>query len=1246
MTKKRRSLQSLWSPSFLHAQLPDPLSSPRTSRARSGSTATTGTQDSCDSLSSLPDLSLPDLPPPSRDSPPPDLLDEDPFANLSPAPSLRRARPPSLVLLDTLLDDAASLPPRSPLAMSATDASSSRFSSPSSSAISLHSLPWTPPPTPTLPKGRPRLIRPKSSAGAQVRPAYTRPAFTPRPSLPSLNTLAQSHVVIPKVRRGRVGAQLPAEPWGLDESPESRSPSRSPEARRRRHVRRPTELSTIRDSRMVLDGQPFFVGEGSPLDHKAKLTEDGAQELVINTLDTNLTPHLLRAYSDPYPCRADTPPSATPSLYPSSPTTSTSSYHSADPFLPLEHVYPDVTYASSSNSRNTRFLDSDLVATLEYDYADAVSKLGQPPSPNTSIVIVPTSPLNKSQSEASTRFEPGTSADTVRTLMCPVLNRPVSEEPELLLSPDSSTSDFSLSTTSGHSRSSSVTSTDYDEELLDDDSERAASCSDGIPWPARAHTPPLSTYYRFPGTAPFGIDDDLTECLSPVGSRTSFYSDSDGDEPMDAGEDGVRRAATSSRSGGSSYNSSSANRANGNSSGYGSSGQGGSFGGHGGAGGGGRRNGGGDDRYRRPIARANVSASSESETSSEEEDSTDEEDYQTAAPSMVSADDDVPLAQQIPTALNAQRTIRRQVRDEQDQRRRERTLRADDRTLRPRSPNDRSEAVARSASAKVRAAQENGNTRTLSGTTTRSHQMSESISGVPKLLGRTRTKTLPGNATNPISVGDLTKKLLGVQSSGTVPVGAGHSKRPSLELNTKPIRVSSTRPPSRDTSLSRGQEARDVGRATSLFRRPSRTVKEAEKDDGRGRALRPMRSFHRPNATAADVTRSPPLPAGALGRSATVSQEHASQIAVPAVNPTSVPKLPEEHRALERAKSARAPSRRPSGDRDRDTVRPPLPEPESISAALRARTRKPSVIADTAPTASHGMVSPFAPLSATSPTAAQSKMQTLWQQRIFVGNMQKYVVVEIGPSTSAGEVLQSVDSQGALDDGAGSGGWMLWEVAQDFGMERPIRSFEMLSDVCGSWNTDKIVNLLVIKKTLLAPILSRTAVPRSSPICSGYVQHEYKRGKWQKRWMELREHSLWLSKRDNAKDSVFLCSLNNFDGYYVTRPHKAPKSYVFAVKSTDSLTFFENTADYVHVFASGEGEGKNWLEKILLARSYVLYQERNVISSTTGGLARAGTRAGQRPVQPLIAVAPQKAEGPIASASSFEPGSLLAKRQP
>ena len=125
-------------------------------------------------------------------------------------------------------------------------------------------------------------------------------------------------------------------------------------------------------------------------------------------------------------------------------------------------------------------------------------------------------------------------------------------------------------------------------------------------------------------------------------------------------------------------------------------------------------------------------------------------------------------------------------------------------------------------------------------------------------------------------------------------------------------------------------------------------------------------------------------------------------------------------------------------------------------------------------------------------------------------------------------------------------------------------------------------------------------------MCSGFVQWEYKRGKWQKRWLELREHSLWLSKRDTVrdllrlrfflssymsrsrvakgKDEQMLCSLNNFDAYVVTRVSKAPKPFVFAVKSTDNLAYFESASDYVHVFSCGEPEGQNWLEKILLAR--------------------------------------------------------------
>ncbi|KZT09247.1 uncharacterized protein LAESUDRAFT_545276 [Laetiporus sulphureus 93-53] len=225
MSRKRRSLTSIFSPTFLQIPLSPGASSSSSNSARSSSAVAPADygRDSISSfesgsISSLPDLPLLDMPMSSRDSPPPDLLDEDPFANLSPAPSIRRSRPPSLVIPavnapllgdDVLASDTLSLPPRSPLSMSASPTresfASSTYSS-SSSFVSLPSLPSTPPPTPDS-SFMSRLTRPKSSVGGQLRPAYTRPAFAPRPSLPSLNTLARTHIVLPKVcltQRGSV----------------------------------------------------------------------------------------------------------------------------------------------------------------------------------------------------------------------------------------------------------------------------------------------------------------------------------------------------------------------------------------------------------------------------------------------------------------------------------------------------------------------------------------------------------------------------------------------------------------------------------------------------------------------------------------------------------------------------------------------------------------------------------------------------------------------------------------------------------------------------------------------------------------------------------------------------------------------------------------------------------------------------------------------------------------------------------
>lgn len=79
-----------------------------------------------------------------------------------------------------------------------------------------------------------------------------------------------------------------------------------------------------------------------------------------------------------------------------------------------------------------------------------------------------------------------------------------------------------------------------------------------------------------------------------------------------------------------------------------------------------------------------------------------------------------------------------------------------------------------------------------------------------------------------------------------------------------------------------------------------------------------------------------------------------------------------------------------------------------------------------------------------------------------------------------------------------------------------------------------------------------------------------------------------------GKDGVFLCTLSSFDAYSVTRTYKAPKPFVFAIKSTDNLAFFENTADYLHMFSCQVRDGQKWIEKILIARVSPANGVRNV----------------------------------------------------
>ena len=220
MTKKRRSLTSILVPSFLPQASAStsalPVTSPTAGRSSiSGTSASTTNLTLADAsaewlsfYSGTPSpLSPARSSTPSRNSPPPDLLDEDPFASLAPSP-LRPSRAPSPAR--DIFSENALVPletPLSPLSQSALAQEDG-----TRRARSLHgerpprsfrNSPSTPPPSPIAPATRPRpMRRPKSSGPPQVRPAYTRPAFAPRPSLPSLNTLASTTPIhVPKVSR-------------------------------------------------------------------------------------------------------------------------------------------------------------------------------------------------------------------------------------------------------------------------------------------------------------------------------------------------------------------------------------------------------------------------------------------------------------------------------------------------------------------------------------------------------------------------------------------------------------------------------------------------------------------------------------------------------------------------------------------------------------------------------------------------------------------------------------------------------------------------------------------------------------------------------------------------------------------------------------------------------------------------------------------------------------------------------------
>ncbi|KAI3616065.1 zinc metalloprotease [Moniliophthora roreri] len=1023
------------------------------------------------------------------------LLDDDPFADLSSPPASPRS--PSIPL-----------PPH-----------------PTQSTIPKRHSPLSP------------IASKFSESHVQLLPTPKQKSLGTKASLPTLKTLAELSVVIPKkTRKGKVGANLPLDPWETEAKSLSNdsgtiviAPARPPLI----HHRSSHSISNLLELAL-------HHNTNTPRENKRSSSHFGSLFRKDKRKNGPIPPQSPRSE-----------PSATITTTPPTPTTESSS-SSSD----FTSDGASTTFTSPALSENEDELESKQQLHRRYWTTDeqqlpSYDKFNRPPplsldSPEREVAYLsPNSPSPDILEGDNYLSLKNWASDA--TLRLPSPGRPLKKTPK-----------SSMDVNFGHDDDDQY---DFKGEHFYGDDERSTfshSCSSRS---SSSHSHSVSG------------DSHSHECCSTDGSSSGRVSVEHGhddaasqhsqysyEEPVDGdGEQG--RSGYSGYNGYLSYGASNGHSASGYSqsrSGRGYSGLNGRSYGHG-----------GDDEEdpydsRRPSM---FDSTSDSESEEEEEDS----------------DDDVPLAQSHPAALQAQQSILMKDR----QRRRERKLHEQNARSSPLPPSPLPPSSNEMSSSQEAAAL----------------ALAQAVPPQPKPEPAIEPGTMLGDTT-------------------TLPS--------SLPAGT--VRLRTQRGRTRTNTISNGVPPPNLQQAVAPPPPPMPTMEKT---------LRPMRSFHRPqshneveyNHTSLDRSRSQ--------RVQSQQQQFCDQVpAVPPLpstrarsrsRPPAVRAAVDEFGAMSLGSGVNEMPSRKSTD---------LPPPRKSTDTIGSRRSGRSSMDHNRP---DGLEVPPVELM----PALPANLKTT-QRRIYIGDRQRFVVIETNQQTNAGEVIDTLERRGELKDWRGTGGWMLWEVAQDFGIERPMRSFELLSDVEASWNRDKTVNVWMVRLTPWKPVLSRSALPSSSPICSGYVEYEVRRGKWSKRWLVLREHCLYISKRDNCKDEQLLCALSNFDAYHTTRLLKAPKEYTFAIKSTEKMSLFEDTSDYMHLFSCKTRDGEKWMEKILLARSYVLYQERHVLfapktasgvvpTSLTGGgagasLSRAPTKRRPMPDKPLLQVGGNDV---------FAPGSLL-----
>ncbi|BGO96754.1 hypothetical protein NBRC10513v2_000690 [Rhodotorula toruloides] len=345
-------------------------------------------------------------------------------------------------------------------------------------------------------------------------------------------------------------------------------------------------------------------------------------------------------------------------------------------------------------------------------------------------------------------------------------------------------------------------------------------------------------------------------------------------------------------------------------------------------------------------------------------------------------------------------------------------------------------------------------------------------------------------------------------------------------------------------------------------------------------------------------------------------------------------------------------------DRRPSVYRNASDSPSSSPAGTPVLGRRPSLHPDSQVPAMKRKVSESSTTSASpalsraSTLAGRSRSATVSsappiEHRVYLdASFAKYLKVGISDKTLAGEVVSLGKAKGALSkttaNDASEGGWALWESWRSTGLERPIREYELVSDVLKSWDQES--NALFFRRTTMWPVLSAHARIHPPVPKSGQIQLEVKKGKWSKRTLELKDGTITYSKSEKGKDSTVLCQLASFDVFLVSGQAaerlKAPKPYVFALKSRLTRAHFEEASEWCHFLSTKTPEeAASWVKTILEAGNTFARQREQAVLGTASG---SSTSSSPPSSAPLLANAVPSSSPPLA-VSAVSSGSTLSR---